>query len=86
MIVFGLSESEKTARRIAGNLKVKLGKFESAKFPDGEMHLRFVNPVKGKKVLLVKSLNPEPNDGLMELIFAARTAKQLKAKKVYALT
>ncbi len=85
MIVFGLSESKKTARRIAKSLKVKFGKFESAKFPDGEMHLRFGDSVKGKKVVLVKSLNPEPNDGLMELVFAARTAKKLKAKKVYAV-
>ena len=84
MIVFGLSNSGSLAKGISGKAKLKLGKYSCGKFPDGELHIRFLEKVRGKEVLLAQSLSPEPNDSLMELVFAARTAGELGAKKVFA--
>jgi ribose-phosphate pyrophosphokinase len=84
-MVCALSGSGETAKRIAAALEVKPAKITASRFPDGEVHLRFGEPVEGKDILLVRSLHPEPNDGLIEIVFAARTARELGAKSVYAL-
>jgi ribose-phosphate pyrophosphokinase len=39
------------------------------------------NP-KGKHIVLVNSCHPDPNNNMLELVFAAHTAKELGAKKV----
>lgn len=85
MIVFGLCNSQGIARLVAGKLGAKLGGFESEKFPDCELHLRFLDEVREKKVVLVSSMNPNPNDSLLELLFAAKTARGIGAEKVFAV-
>jgi len=55
------------------------------RFPDNEMHIRYKESVKGKELLLVQSLSLQPNDALLELVFAGRTAKELGAKKVIGI-
>lgn len=85
LIVFGLRNSEAVAKEISKKAKAEYGSFCCEKFPDGELHLGFAKNVRGKKVVLVQTMNPEPNDALVELIFAAETAKELGAKKVVAV-
>ena len=81
MIIVGWSASQKIAKEIAKKLKKPYYDLKVDSFPDGETHLRFTNNAKGKNVVLVQTLN-NPNDKLIEVIFAAYTAKDLGAKKV----
>lgn len=86
MLVTGLSCGKHFSRLLAGSgknlqtLGVVLGSF-----PDGEKYVRFKGSVSGKKILLVQSMHPNPNDALIELFLAAKNASDLGAKKVTAL-
>ncbi|MAG18105.1 MAG: phosphoribosylpyrophosphate synthetase, partial [Candidatus Diapherotrites archaeon] len=82
MIVFPMSNSLELGKSIAKKSNSKLGKLKSELFPDGEFHMQFIESVRGKTIVLVQSLSPNPNDTLMELYFAGRTAKELGAAKV----
>ncbi len=80
-IVIGGSNSAQLAKRIAKKLKSKYTQLVSRNFPDGESYIRILKPVKGKRVILVQSMHPKPNDALLESILTLRTAKELGAKK-----
>ncbi len=64
----------------------KLGKMHSRlivdKFPDDELRIRFNNSVSDKNIVLIQSFYKNISDCIVEVIFAARTAKELGAKKV----
>ncbi len=81
MIIIGCSASRKIAREISRKLRRPYYDLKVDSFPDGETHLGFANDLKGKNVVLVQTLN-NPNDKLIEVIFAAYTARDLGAKKV----
>lgn len=81
-IVFGGSNSQDLARKIARKLKAPYASLIIKHFPDGETNLRLPANVKNKEVILVESMHPNPNEIMIEIIFAARTAKELGAKKV----
>ena len=73
------------SRGFAETLAHKSGKPHSClrleKFPDRETHLLFRTDVEGRKVFLVRSLD-DPDKKLIEVLFAAHTAKELGAKQV----
>ena len=81
-IIFGGTNSKEIAKKIARKLKANYGELYSTRFPDGEIYMRYKADVKGKEVVLVNTLHPSPNENMMELIFAAHTAKEVGAKKV----
>jgi len=81
-IVFGGTNSQDLARKIARKIKAPYASLIVKHFPDGETNLRLPKDVKGKEVILVESMHPNPNQIIIETIFASRTAKELGAKKV----
>lgn len=82
MMVIGCPGSEDIAIRIAKKLKAEYSSLFVAKFPDGESKIRFMRPVKNKKIVIVQSFYDNPDEKLAHVLFAAHTAKDLKAKKV----
>ena len=54
-------------------------------FPDGETYIRFPEPIQGKTVVLVQTTAPNPDRKLMQLLFMARTAKDMGAAKIIAV-
>jgi ribose-phosphate pyrophosphokinase len=54
-------------------------------FPDGETYIRFPEPIQGKTVVLVQTTAPNPDRKLMQLLFMARTAKDMGAAKIVAV-
>jgi len=54
-------------------------------FPDGETYIRFPESVKGEVVVLVQTTAPNPDRKLIQLLFMARTAKDLGASKIVAV-
>lgn len=82
MIIIGLSNSRKLARKVAQKLKVKYSELDFKLFPDGEVYLRFKDEVKGKKLVFIQAMQPHVNDALVETLFASATAKELGAKEI----
>ncbi len=82
MVVIGCSKGTHIAKNVARKLKKQYSELKVKSFPDGELYVRFMSNVKGKVVVLVQSFYDNINDCVMEVIFAAQTAKELGAKKV----
>lgn len=81
MLIVGGSSSQDLAKKIARHLKKPYSSLKVGHFPDGETFVRFMKPVKGKHVVFVDTMVP-PNQSIVEVLFAAHTAKDLGAKKV----
>jgi len=83
MIIIGCSGSVDVARSIAKKAGKRFVKLDVRRFPDHEMFLKFPGSVsvRGKSVVLVQSLD-HPSGKIIEVLFAAHTAKDLGAKKV----
>ena len=82
MIVIGCSRGIHLSNKIAKKLKKSHSKLIVKNFPDGELCIRFMTKIKGDVVALVQSFYGDINDCVIEVIFAAKTAKELGAKKV----
>ena len=82
MLVIACSNGKVIGKKLALHLGASYSELWKEIFPDGELHLKFKTALKGKEVVLVQSLSPNPNDSLVELVFAIKTAKELGAKKV----
>ena len=54
-------------------------------FPDGETYIRFPEPIQGETVVLVQTTAPNPDRKLMQLLFMARTAKDMGAARIVAV-
>lgn len=69
------------AKAIAARKGLPWMVLDTARFPDGEIYLRFPSDVEGRDVVLVASLFP-PNESLLEVVIAAETARRLGARSV----
>lgn len=54
-------------------------------FPDGESYIQMPSDLEGETVVLVQTTAPEPDRKLMQLLFMARTAKDMGAKKIISV-
>ena len=75
------------AKKIALKASAEYGEIEVDRFPDTEIKIRLPD-VKGKRVYFVQSFYPsknDVNDRVMEVLFAAYTAKELGARKVFLI-
>ncbi|MDA3855764.1 MAG: ribose-phosphate diphosphokinase [Candidatus Woesearchaeota archaeon] len=82
MIITTLNNSEKIAKKIAKELGAKYSKTQVTTFPDGDLYLKYNTELSKEKLIIVESFQPNPNKSLFDVIFAAKTAKDLGAKKV----
>jgi ribose-phosphate pyrophosphokinase len=82
MIVTTCGNSQPIAKKVAKALKAKFSPLKISSFPDGDIYLKYNTDVKGKKVIIVHSSQPNSDQSLFRVIFAAEAAKQLGAKKV----
>jgi len=81
-MIIGCSNSVELAKRIAKHSGQPFAELIVKHFPDGELYIRYPIDVKGKHIVLVQSMNPKPNDAMMEAMLAERTAKELGASTV----
>ena len=68
-------DEQEYAARLATAAGLALGPIERHRFPDGELKLRLPTPLP-QRVVLLRSLH-HPNEKLVELLLAARTARSL---------
>lgn len=80
-LLIAMPGNEQLATELAANLGYETGALEMRAFPDGETYLRFATSPEQRSVGLVCSLD-HPNDKMLPLLFAAATARELKAAKV----
>lgn len=80
-LLVAMPGNETLAGALAAKLGCDLGHVEMRQFPDGETYLRLVTSPEGRAVAMVSTLD-HPNDKLLSLLFAAATARELKASKV----
>jgi ribose-phosphate pyrophosphokinase len=82
MIIVNGSHSATLARSVARKLNVNYSRLTISSFPDGDMYLRFTTSLNRQTVVIVQSFHPDPDHSLLEVIFAAETARDLGARKV----
>lgn len=80
LLVLGFPEYSDQANRLAGALDSACKIVDIHRFPDGESRVRLPEIVPAH-VVFCRSLN-QPNDKLVELMLAARTASKLGARKL----
>ena len=71
-------DEHESALRLAGAAGLRLALIERHRFPDGEFKLRLPASLP-ESVLLLRTLD-HPNEKLLELLLAARTARELGAR------
>jgi ribose-phosphate pyrophosphokinase len=81
LLLLAMPGNEDLAGRLAANLGCEVGHIETRQFPDGEIYLRLLTPPEHRAVAIVCTLD-HPNDKLLSLLFAAATARDLKASRV----
>ena len=73
-----------SAERLAAQTGLTLGQIERHRFPDGELKLRLPAALP-KQVVLLRTLD-HPNEKLIELLLAARTARELGVRHLTLVT
>ena len=82
MIIVGCSGGLHLSEKIALALNARHIPLETRSFPDGELYVRLHAPLHKETVVFVQSFYGGINDKLVELMFAAHTARRKKAKKI----
>jgi len=80
-LLFALPGHEAFAASVATHLDAEKGALEVRRFPDGESYVRLDSDVAGREAAFVCSLH-EPDPGFLQMVFAARVAKDLGAVRV----
>ena len=80
-IILKLPGNEPLAAALVDTLNAELGTMTVRRFPDGESYVRIETSVAGRDVVLACTLN-DPDPKIAPLLFAAITAKELRASRV----
>ncbi len=81
-MIIACSHGLHVAKRMAAILKEEYSELKTRKFPDGELYVKLQDDVRGKEVTFVQSFYGEISDCIMEVLFAAHTARELDAKSI----
>jgi len=85
MLVFGGSGSRKLTEQICRYLKIRPGKNETIRFSEGNIFVRVLENVRGRRVYVVQSTVFPANDHFMELLFWLDALKRASAESVTAV-
>src|SRR5258707_13037848 len=83
--IFAGTANPTLAASIARELGVRLGACSIDRFPDGEVAVRLLEPVRRKEVFLVQSTSPPVNDHLVELLALADACRRAAAAGITAI-
>ena len=85
MFVFSGSSNQKLAKKIAQNLKCKLGKVKLDRFPNGEARVRIKEKTANKTAIIVQSFSLPVDKHIIEFCLLCDALKRLGAKKIIAV-
>lgn len=80
-IFFSLPGNESLTQSLAAKANAEIGNAVIRHFPDGETYVKVISDVKGKKVIIVCTLN-HPDEKLLPLFFLSKTMKELGAGSI----
>ncbi|WP_066709256.1 ribose-phosphate diphosphokinase [Curvibacter delicatus] len=83
-VLLHFDDEQASAQRIAEQAGLTLGLIARHRFPDGELKLRLPQALP-ERVVLLRTLD-HPNEKLVELLLAARTARELGARHLTLVT
>jgi ribose-phosphate pyrophosphokinase len=83
--IFAGSANPALADATARELGVKLGLCAVDRFPDGEVSVALLEPVRRKEVFLVQPMSPPVNDRLVELLALADACRRAAAMRITAV-
>lgn len=84
-MLFAGSSHPVLAEKLAGDLRVHLGKVQIEAFPDGEIGVQILENVRGKDVFVLQSAARHPNHYLMELLILVDAFKRASARTIVAV-
>lgn len=70
------------AKRVANLTSAQYSKITSKKFPDGDSYIKLEKNPSNKTLVIIVSFAQNPNTKIIETILAAKTARELGAKKI----
>lgn len=84
-ILFAGTANPELAKAIADQLKIPLGKCMPEHFPDGEINVQLLEPVRHRAVFIVQSTSPPVNDHLVELLAFVDACRRSAATSITAI-
>ncbi len=84
-LIFCGSANRSLAGEVAQILHLKLGGSSVERFPDGEIHIRIDESVRGRDTYIIQSTCPPVNENLMELCIFLDTLRRASAARVTAI-
>lgn len=79
--LFSMPGNDQLTAALGAHLQAHVGELEVRHFPDGETYLRYGEGLAGRDVTIVCTLD-QPDGKLIALLFAARAARELGARKI----
>jgi ribose-phosphate pyrophosphokinase len=83
--IFAGTANPRLAEAIADELDVRVGACAVDRFPDGEVTVQLLEPVRRKEVFLVQPTSPPVNDHLVELLALADACRRAAAHRITAI-
>ena len=83
--IFAGTANPALAATIARELGVQVGACAIDRFPDGEVAVQLLEPVRRKEVFLVQPTSPPVNDHLIELLALADACRRAAAARITAI-
>lgn len=80
-ILFSLFNASEISKRLTDALPMEAGDVTLHRFPDTEWYVKINSRINNREVIVVDSLN-QPDQKILSLLFFAKTAKELGAKKI----
>jgi len=85
MIVFSGTANPQLADKMMKYLGETLGAMDIRRFPDGEIHCKIRDNVRGRDVFMVQPIVGSPNEMLMELLIMIDAARRGSANRITAV-
>ncbi len=85
MRIFSGNAHRPLAEKIAEYLDQPLGEVAISRFPDGEIHVKIIENIRGRDVYIVQPTCYPPNETLMELLIMIDAARRASAARITAV-
>jgi len=85
LFIFSGSANKALAAEMAEHLSLPLGEVEIARFPDGEIFVKYLQNIRNADVFIVQPICFTPNDNLMELLIMIDAARRASAARITAV-
>ena len=80
-VVITMPGNERMSRELVARLDLEIGEVTVRHFPDGESHVRIDTPVRGRRAIIVCTLD-RPDDKLVPLLLLASAVREAGAESV----